>query len=111
MDNEKVIKELTEIEYRRNHEIIEILASEYTSVYYIDLNTDELNPYTMNEETETTFGSVFRSGITYSEAYKLYVDKLIFPEDKEMMLKAGSVENIKRELKNKEDFPYHLSKC
>ena len=93
-----------EAEQRRNFEIIEILASEYSSVYYIDLTTDELDPYTMNEETETTFGSVFRSGITYSEAYKLYVDKLIFSEDKKMMLKAGSIENIKKELDNKKTF-------
>ncbi len=89
---------------RRDREIIGILASEYSSVYYIDLTTDELNPYTMNEETETTFGSVFRSGITYSEAYKLYVDKLIYDADKQMMLKAGSVGNIKKELANKKTF-------
>ncbi len=93
-----------EAERQRNTDIIEILASEYSSVYYINLLTDELNPYTMNEETETTFGSVFRSGITYSEAYDLYVDKLILPEDKPMMLKAGSVENIKKELAHKKTF-------
>ena len=93
-----------EEERRRNTEIIEILASEYSSVYYIDLTTDELNPYTMNEETETTFGSVFRSGITYSEAYRLYVDKLIFDADKQMMLKAGSIGNIMKELRNKKTF-------
>ena len=93
-----------EAERQRNTDIIEILASEYTSVYYIDLLTDELNPYTMNEETETTFGSVFRSGITYSEAYNLYVDKLILGEDKSMMLMAGSVENIKKELRHKKTF-------
>ena len=88
----------------QNLKIIEGLASEYTSVYYIDLDTDGLTPYAMNEETETTFGSVFRSGITYSEAYKLYVNKLIYGEDMKMMLKAGSIANIKRELKNKKTF-------
>ena len=104
VEEERARRELQDREYRRNHEIIEILASEYTSVYYIDLNTDELNPYAMNAETETTFGSVFRSGITYSEAYKLYVDKLIYPEDKEMMLEAGSLENIRRELRAQKTF-------
>ena len=89
---------------RRDREIISILASEYSSVYYIDLTTDGLTPYTMNEDTETTFGSVFRSGITYSEAYKLYVDKLIYDADKQMMLKAGSIENIRHELANKKTF-------
>ena len=97
-------RELAEVAARMDREIIEILASEYSSVYYIDLTTDELNPYTMNEETETTFGSVFRSGITYSEAYKLYVDKLIYDADKEMMLKAGSIDNIRRELTGKKTF-------
>ena len=93
-----------EHERQQNFDIIEILASEYTSVYYIDLTTDGLNPYTMNEETETTFGSVFRSGITYSEAYRLYVDRLVFPEDKAMMLKAGSIGNIMKELRTKKTF-------
>ena len=93
-----------EQERQRNFDIIEILASEYTSVYYIDLTTDGLNPYTMNEETETSFGSVFRSGITYSEAFRLYVDKLVLAEDKPMMLRAGSIGNIMKELRTKKTF-------
>ena len=93
-----------EKERQRNFDIIEILASEYTSVYYIDLTTDGLNPYTMNEETETSFGSVFRSGITYSEAFRLYVDKLVLAEDKPMMLRAGSIGNIMKELRSKKTF-------
>jgi len=103
-ENDVLKREILLHEQERNMEIIKILASEYSSVYYIDLDSDGLDPYTMNEETETTFGSVFRSGITYSEAYKLYVDKLIFAEDKDMMLKAGSIENIKKELRNKKTF-------
>ena len=103
-EEERAAKELSESKNRRDREIIEILASEYSSVYYIDLTTDELNPYTMNAEIESEFGQIFNSGITYSEAFKLYVEKLIFPEDKEMMLKAGSVENIKKELAGKKTF-------
>ena len=93
-----------EEERQRNFDIIEILASEYTSVYYIDLTTDGLNPYTMNAETETSFGSVFRSGISYSEAYRLYVDKLVLAEDKSKMLLAGSIGNIMKELRTKKTF-------
>jgi len=103
-ENDVLKRELLLHEQERNMEIIKILASEYSSVYYIDLDSDGLDPYTMNEETETTFGSVFRSGITYSEAYRLYVDKLIFGEDKAMMLNAGSIDNIRKELRNKKTF-------
>ena len=94
----------TETVRKRNTDIIEILASEYTSVYYIDLTTDELDPYTMNEETETEFGTVFRSGIKYSDAFKMYVDTLVYNEDKAMMLKAGSIYNILDELHDKKTF-------
>ena len=105
-EKDELIREQQAAEQERqmNFDIIEILASEYTSVYYIDLTTDGLNPYTMNEETETTFGSVFRSGITYSEAYRLYVDKLVYPEDKGMMLKSGAIGNIMKELRSKKTF-------
>ena len=105
-EKDKEIREALRIEEekRRNTEIIEILASEYSSVYYIDLATDGLNPYTMNAEIESEFGQIFNSGITYSEAFRLYVNRLIFPEDKPMMLKAGSIDNIKKELRNKKTF-------
>ena len=92
------------VERRRNTEIIEILASEYSSVYYIDLRTDELDPYTMNEETESEFGQIFRSGIQYSDAFRLYVETLVHAEDREAMVEAGSIPNIIRELQTKKTF-------
>ncbi len=88
----------------QNFEIIQILASEYSSVYYIDLETEALTPYSMNDDTEHNFGGVFRSGIKFSDAYDMYVDKLIYEDDKYMMLKAGSLKNIRRELSDKKTF-------
>ena len=89
---------------KRNYDIIEVLASEYTSVYYVDLTTGELKPYIMNEETEDQVGDLFINDMLYSEAFKLYVNSLVFSEDREMMLKAGSVENIRNELSGKKAF-------
>ena len=88
----------------QNLQIIEILASEYSSVYYIDLETDQLIPYSMNEETENEFGQIFRSGIGFSEAYKMYVNTVVYEKDRKVMLKAGSVKNIYKELSNKKTF-------
>ena len=88
----------------RNLEIIDILASEYSSVYYIDLIKDELDPYTMNEKTEFAFGTMFRNGIKYSEAFRMYVDSLVQENDKLRMLKAGSIYNILKELYNKKSY-------
>ena len=103
-DDEIRTRQKQEQEHQRNFDIIEILASEYSSVYYINLETDELDPYTMNEDTESEFGQIFRSGIRYTDAYRMYVNTLIYPEDKSMMLKAGSLGNIMKELKSKKTF-------
>ncbi len=103
-DDEIRTRQKQEQEHQRNFDIIEILASEYSSVYYINLETDDLDPYTMNEDTESEFGQIFRSGIRYSDAYRMYVNTLIYPEDKSMMLKAGSIGNIMKELKSKKTF-------
>ncbi|HJJ28755.1 MAG TPA: response regulator, partial [Methanocorpusculum sp.] len=103
-DEEIRAREQAERETQRNFDIIQVLASEYSSVYYIDLTTDELDPYTMNEDTESEFGQIFKSGIHYSQAYRMYVDRLILPEDRKMMLKAGSLPNIMTQLAYKKTF-------
>ena len=103
-DDELRKKREAETVRQRNTDIIGILASEYSSVYYIDLTTEELDPYTMNAETESEFGRIFRSGIKYSDAYRLYVNTLVYDEDKARMLRAGSVYNILKELRDKKTF-------
>lgn len=89
---------------KRNIDIIEILASEYSSVYYIDLTLDYIDIYTANEETESEFGKYFKRGGKYSDSYRNYVESLVFEEDREKMLKAGSLYNILNELGTKKAF-------
>ena len=85
-------------------EIIDILASEYSSVYYIDLEKDSITPYSMNKESESLFGSRFRSGVLYSKAFEEYVDGVVWERDRQMMREAGTIENIKRELSLRKTF-------
>ena len=85
-------------------EIINILASEYSSVYYIDLDKDSITPYSMNKESESLFGRRFRSGVSYSKAYEEYVDGVVWERDRQMMREAGTLENIKRELGRQKTF-------
>ena len=85
-------------------EIIDILASEYSSVYYINLEKDTITPYSMNKESESLFGSRFRSGVSYSKAFEEYVDRVVWERDKPMMRKAGALENIKKQLRQQKTF-------
>ena len=104
MDEKEVEKARREEELRRNHQIIEILASEYSSVYYVDLITDKLTTYSMNDDIERDLGGIFRRGIRYSDAFELYVTKYIYADDIDMMRKAGSVENIIKNLTDQKSF-------
>jgi signal transduction histidine kinase/CheY-like chemotaxis protein len=85
-------------------EIIDILASEYSAVYYINLEKDTVTPYSMNKESESLFGSRFRSGASYSKAYEEYVDDVVWERDRQMMREAGALEHIKKELARQKTF-------
>ena len=79
-------------------EIIDVLASEYSSVYYIDLEKDSITPYSMNKKSESLFGSSFRSGISYSDVFDEFVENVVWERDRQMVRYAGALENIKKEL-------------
>ena len=89
---------------KQNVEIIDVLASEYSSVYYVDLKTENMTVYTIDEATEKRYGELLRSGISYSDAMKQYINDVVFEGDRQMMLAAGAKENIIRELTTKKSY-------
>ena len=91
-------------ELEQNLQIINILASEYSSVFYVDLDNDSFRPYTMNEETINELGTIFKNDIPYSQAFEMYVNTMIISDDKREIMEAGSIENIKKQLQNKKSF-------
>ena len=93
-----------ELEKQQNLAIIQTFASEYTSVYYVNLITEEMTPYAMNQVTEIAFGDIFRSGIRFSEAYDLYVQQFVSDSDKLRMMETGSLSNIVKVLRDRQSF-------
>ena len=104
VNDEVVAREEHKRDMERNFDIINVLATEYSSVYYIDLETDSLTPYTMNAYTESKFGKIFSNGIHYSDAFKMYVDSFVYRADKAMVLDAGSIKNIEAQLNAQKSF-------
>ena len=104
VNDEVVAREEHKRDMERNFDIINVLATEYSSVYYIDLETDSLTPYTMNAYTESKFGKIFSNGIHYSDAFKMYVDSFVYGADKAMVLDAGSIKNIEAQLNAQKSF-------
>ena len=104
VNNEVLARQQRERDIERNFDIIKVLATEYSSVFYIDLETDNLTPYTMNAYTESKFGTIFSKGIRFSDAFKMYVDNFVHDDDKKMVLDAGSKENIETQLNTQKSF-------
>ena len=100
--NKKIAEQKVELE--RNISIIEALSSEYTSVYYINLETEEITPYSMNKATANSFGETFKRNVKYSAAYSVYVDKFVSGIYKNRMLQAGSLKNIREQLATQKSF-------
>lgn len=100
--NKKIAEQKVELE--RNISIIEALSSEYTSVYYINLETEEITPYSMNKTTANSFGETFKRNVKYSAAYSVYVDKFVSGIYKNRMLQAGSIKNIREQLATQKSF-------
>lgn len=79
--------------------IISALAEDYSSVYYINTQNDELVPYRYNSQMKKRFEKYYDQGISYSESYKMYVNEVVYAEDKEEMLEFGKIENLQKKLK------------
>ncbi len=80
--------------------IIEVLANEYSSAFYVDLDTDTLTPIRTDAAMEAHFGEFFKDRIGYSPAYRIYVNTVVHEDDKEELFEAGSVESIREYLKD-----------
>lgn len=91
-------------EIKKNLEIIDVLASEYSSVYYIDVSSGLITPYTMNAETQSEIGQIFASKPTIVSAFQTYVERMVYEPDKAKMLAAASWDNVSRELAHKKAF-------
>lgn len=80
--------------------IIEVLANDYSSAFYVDLDTDMITPIRTDHAMETRFGELFRNHIGYSPSYRIYVNSVVHPDDREELFVAGSVDFIKAALHN-----------
>lgn len=88
----------------QNFNIIDALANEYTSVYYIDLNDGILVPYSMNEDIEKEYGSIFRSGIIFKDALRMFAESRVFVDDRGKVIEAGDIAKLKTELTDKKSY-------
>ena len=78
----------------KNSNIINILASEYSSVLYLDPETGIMSSYQIAPLYVDAIGPVIESGVNYTSALNLFVDKFLCEDDKDEFLRKVELSNV-----------------
>ena len=76
-------------------EMVRALSDDYHSIYYIDFDKNEVVPYRLSENIEREYGAFFRSKPEYGAAMSGYISQTVMEEDREEMMRACSVKNLR----------------
>lgn len=79
-------EKLKEIENKKNQLVLSFLASEYSSVYYVDLAKDEVFPFSVSHRIDKMIGGELKKNPSYSQAVSLYVERGTLQADKKLLL-------------------------
>jgi len=83
--------------YLRQLEVIEGLSVNYDSIWYVDLDQDQILPYRLSERTSVLFGGKLQPK-RYSKYKVSYVDAWVHPEDRETVAEAIEPDYIRKKL-------------
>ncbi|MGN0613628.1 MAG: hybrid sensor histidine kinase/response regulator [Porcipelethomonas sp.] len=92
-------------ELKQNHDIIEVLASEYTSVFHVNLKTLKITPYYIYDNIDDVIIEHIRSGnFDYLDIVNLYLDLIVYEEDIEYVAEVTSVDYICEQFRTAKSF-------
>ncbi len=99
-------------EQKKNHKIIEILASEYSSLYLVNMENYTVKPYVIDYDVDKLFGDEIRNGIVdYFDIVNLYLDTIVYEEDIDYVAEVTSIDHIKEQFKTTKSFIATPRKC
>lgn len=94
------------MENSRQMEMIQCLASDYETCYYVDLEAGIFDILRMSDYMENRFRRSFELFLNfdYEKAYRSFIDRDVAPQDKNMLLEVMSAENVIYHLKEKDSY-------
>ena len=89
--------------------VVNALIRNFNSVYYVDIDTQQVYPYKINPTVRKMLGDSLNSIPLYSDLMKEYIDKTVVNEEKEITLMETSIDNLKEQFKIKNSYQYDYS--
>ena len=99
------IKEEMENGRRERMSMIYALSAEYYSLWLVDLNNDILS---LRRKDNVFYQDSNMPPSCYSKCLMVYAKKRVHPSDRRTVLEEGSIENIRRHLKDEQSFSIRL---
>lgn len=95
---------------QQNFDVIGILARDYSSVYKVDLDTEDVQTYRIETAVDNNYGDLFRLGAKFSEVFNQYVRDFVFEDDKPKMYDEISIAVIRKKLRNRNSYAVRYRK-
>ncbi len=90
-------RRLVNQEHLRRLEVIEGLSVNYDTILYIDLDSNKVLPYRVNDNSETEFEKMYQPR-EYRAYVMRYIRTKVHPEDREVVAKETDVGYMRRQL-------------
>ena len=89
--------------------VVNALIRNFNSVYYVDIDTEQVYPYKINPAVRSMLNNLLDSIPLYSDLMKEYIDKTVVNEEKETTLMETSLDNLREQFKIKNSYQYDYS--
>ena len=84
----------TQQEHLREMNVISVLANEYVTVCYVDVKKDIVTPYRITPVLEERYGEVLRSGVSFEQVFKAYINHDIYEEDRSFFMNVSKLPDM-----------------
>jgi PAS domain S-box-containing protein len=97
-EKERMQKKETE---NHHNDIVQALSIDFSSVYFMNLDTGKGYSYRTNDYLRAKFGDAFTGELGFKESMDMYREKVVFEEDRELYAEMTAVSHIINELTRK----------
>ena len=87
-----------EAEDKRNANFLSMLASEYTNIYSVNLDTKEFFPFNYSERIRQKLGEEVNSKMPVDQVLKIYAEKCTLKEDRDSFIYHTGIEYLQEQL-------------
>ncbi len=103
------IKGVAELQ-QQNFDIIGILTRDYSSVFKINLDTEDIQIFRMASDIDTKYTAMLSNGARFSEFFNQYVRDYVFEDDKPKMYDEILINIIRKKLKQRTSYAIRFRK-